>query len=177
MTDHLVRQAQAKFLPAWEKSKGDNGYVSFELDPLLEDSANPLAVAEKSKKYDRTGQEMGRRPQEPHDQGAGHAGRPGGARRIGRGRRHAERDADLFGAAIPRGPRRDLEGRPTPQVARRLQVGLQHLRQPRGSVHQGPLPRPVAGRPGTWSASSTPSGSGRSTRTSGPTRSSACSRR
>jgi transaldolase len=51
LTDHLVRQAQAKFLPAWEKSKGDTGYVSFELDPLLEDLANPLSPADKAKKY------------------------------------------------------------------------------------------------------------------------------
>ena len=35
MTDHLVRQAQAKFLPAWEKSNGDTGYVSFEPGPTL----------------------------------------------------------------------------------------------------------------------------------------------
>ncbi len=37
MTDHLVRQAQEVFLPVWEKSGGNNGYVSFEVDPLLED--------------------------------------------------------------------------------------------------------------------------------------------
>jgi transaldolase len=51
LTDHLVRQAQAKFLPAWEKSKGDTGYVSFELDPLLEDQSNTLSVADKAKRY------------------------------------------------------------------------------------------------------------------------------
>src|SRR3954447_23528490 len=51
MTDHLVREAQAKFMPAWEKSKGDTGYVSFELDPLLEDLANPLSPADKAKRY------------------------------------------------------------------------------------------------------------------------------
>ena len=33
----LVRQAQEVFLPVWEDTKGDDGYVSFELDPLLED--------------------------------------------------------------------------------------------------------------------------------------------
>ncbi len=36
-TDMLVSQAQEAFLPAWEKTEGDDGYVSFELDPLLED--------------------------------------------------------------------------------------------------------------------------------------------
>ena len=37
LTDILVREAQEEFLPVWEKTKGDDGYVSFELDPLLED--------------------------------------------------------------------------------------------------------------------------------------------
>jgi transaldolase len=51
MTDLLVRQAQAKFLPAWEKSKGNTGYVSFELDPLLEDPGRNIPVAERTKRY------------------------------------------------------------------------------------------------------------------------------
>src|SRR5262249_13083188 len=34
ITDMLVRQAQQVFLPAWEASRGNDGYVSFELDPL-----------------------------------------------------------------------------------------------------------------------------------------------
>ncbi len=37
MTDQLVRDAQAVFLPVWEKTGGNDGFVSFELDPLLED--------------------------------------------------------------------------------------------------------------------------------------------
>ncbi|HEX3998228.1 MAG TPA: transaldolase family protein [Pirellulales bacterium] len=37
LTDQLVREAQQVFLPVWEATTGDNGYVSFELDPLLED--------------------------------------------------------------------------------------------------------------------------------------------
>ena len=37
LTDMLVGQAQEVFLPVWEARKGDDGYVSFELDPLLED--------------------------------------------------------------------------------------------------------------------------------------------
>lgn len=37
MTDKLVRQAQDVFFPVWQQTKGDDGYVSFELDPLLED--------------------------------------------------------------------------------------------------------------------------------------------
>src|ERR1700676_5322529 len=37
MTDQLVRQAQQVFLPVWQQTDGDDGFVSFELDPLLED--------------------------------------------------------------------------------------------------------------------------------------------
>ncbi len=37
MTDTLVKNAQAVFLPVWEETKGNDGYVSFEVDPLLED--------------------------------------------------------------------------------------------------------------------------------------------
>ncbi|MCE9590822.1 MAG: transaldolase [Planctomycetes bacterium] len=41
MTDRLVRQAQDVFRPVWDQTKGDDGYVSFELDPLLEDTTAP----------------------------------------------------------------------------------------------------------------------------------------
>src|SRR5215213_9615248 len=51
LTDHLVTEAQNVFLPAWEKTRGDDGYVSFELDPLLEDPASPISEAEKSRRY------------------------------------------------------------------------------------------------------------------------------
>ncbi len=37
MTDQLVRGAQDVFLPVWRETNGNDGYVSFELDPLLED--------------------------------------------------------------------------------------------------------------------------------------------
>lgn len=37
LTDQLVSRAQEVFLPVWEETGGDDGYVSFELDPLLED--------------------------------------------------------------------------------------------------------------------------------------------
>ncbi len=37
MTDLLVAEAQRLFLPVWEQTGGDDGYVSFEVDPLLED--------------------------------------------------------------------------------------------------------------------------------------------
>src|SRR5215208_4410978 len=51
MTDMLVKQAQQVFLPVWEQTKGNDGYVSFELDPLLEDAACPLSMKERSQKY------------------------------------------------------------------------------------------------------------------------------
>ena len=38
LTDSLVSAAEKVFLPVWEETRGDDGYVSFELDPLLEDS-------------------------------------------------------------------------------------------------------------------------------------------
>jgi transaldolase len=41
MTDRLVRQAQEVFLPVWTETKGNEGWVSFELDPLLEDKSAP----------------------------------------------------------------------------------------------------------------------------------------
>lgn len=37
MADKLVSEAQAVFRPVWEQTHGNDGYVSFELDPLLED--------------------------------------------------------------------------------------------------------------------------------------------
>jgi transaldolase len=37
MTDRLVRQAQDVFAEVWTSTGGNDGYVSFELDPLLED--------------------------------------------------------------------------------------------------------------------------------------------
>lgn len=56
LTDHLVQQAQQVFLPEWEESKGNNGYVSFELDPLLEDPELGPAHEERVKKYIELGQ-------------------------------------------------------------------------------------------------------------------------
>jgi transaldolase len=57
MTDRLVRQAQEVFADVWEKTKGDDGYVSFELDPLLEDPGCTLSVEEKAREYIRLGKQ------------------------------------------------------------------------------------------------------------------------
>ncbi len=51
LTDMLVRQAQAAFHDAWERSGGDDGYVSFELDPLLEDPGLNLPLEERRRQY------------------------------------------------------------------------------------------------------------------------------
>jgi transaldolase len=51
MTDQLVRHAQQAFLPVWEETKANNGYVSFELDPLLEDPNNGIPIPERTKRY------------------------------------------------------------------------------------------------------------------------------
>lgn len=51
MTDELVRNAQKAFEPIWSQTNGDNGWVSFELDPLLEDPAANLAPAVIAAKY------------------------------------------------------------------------------------------------------------------------------
>jgi transaldolase len=51
LTDKLVKNAQSVFLPAWEETHGDDGYVSFELDPLLEDVAAPTPHAQAVARY------------------------------------------------------------------------------------------------------------------------------
>jgi transaldolase len=51
LTDYLVSQAQDVFLPVWQVSEGDNGYVSFELDPLLEDPAAGISLARRKEQY------------------------------------------------------------------------------------------------------------------------------
>ena len=51
LTDQMVRQAQEIFLPVNEATGGDDGYVSFELDPLLEDPACTLSHAERVRQY------------------------------------------------------------------------------------------------------------------------------
>jgi len=51
LTNHLVSKAQEVFLPVWEQTKGNDGFVSFELDPLLEDASCTLSEEAKSKQY------------------------------------------------------------------------------------------------------------------------------
>ena len=51
LDDELVKSAQKVFLPAWERTKGNDGYVSFELDPLIEDEAAGLDNSERVRRY------------------------------------------------------------------------------------------------------------------------------
>src|SRR5262249_55228998 len=59
LTDTLVRRTQELFLPVWQATGGDDGYVSFELDPLLEDSERNLPQAERTRRYIELGQRWG----------------------------------------------------------------------------------------------------------------------
>ena len=55
ITDHLVSDAQRVFLPVWEETAGDDGYVSFEVDPLLEDPQSDLTHEQRIEAYVRLG--------------------------------------------------------------------------------------------------------------------------
>ncbi|QDV71852.1 transaldolase family protein [Botrimarina mediterranea] len=57
LTDHLVETAQQEFFPVWEKTGGDDGYVSFELDPLIEDPQGDMPHDERVAKYVELGEE------------------------------------------------------------------------------------------------------------------------
>ena len=63
MTDRLVRDAQEVFLPVWQETRGDDGYVSFELDPLLEDPELGPSHEERVERYI----ELGKSWAEGHD--------------------------------------------------------------------------------------------------------------
>lgn len=54
--DELVTQAQRAFLAVWEETKGNDGYVSFELDPLIEEDAG-LSHGDRVRRYVELGKE------------------------------------------------------------------------------------------------------------------------
>jgi transaldolase len=56
-TDHLVRQAQGVFEPVWKQTRGNDGYVSFELDPLLEDTLLGPSHDKRVKRYIELGKQ------------------------------------------------------------------------------------------------------------------------
>jgi transaldolase len=51
LTDALVGQAQEQFHSIWSSTKGNAGWVSFELDPLLEDPQKNLPHEERVQQY------------------------------------------------------------------------------------------------------------------------------
>lgn len=51
MTDQLVASAQRVFEPVWSQSAGNDGYVSFELDPLIEDPSRDIPHADRVGTY------------------------------------------------------------------------------------------------------------------------------
>jgi transaldolase len=51
LDDELVKSAQHVFLPVWEATQGDDGYVSFELDPLIEDKDGALSHRARVQRY------------------------------------------------------------------------------------------------------------------------------
>jgi transaldolase len=57
LTDELVQRAQRVFLPVWEQTRGNDGYVSFELDPLLEDAQQGPPHAQRVQRYIELGRQ------------------------------------------------------------------------------------------------------------------------
>ena len=55
LCDRLVADAQKKFLPIWESTDGEAGWVSFELDPLLEDVEADMPEADRTAQYVKLG--------------------------------------------------------------------------------------------------------------------------
>lgn len=51
LDDELVRNAQQLFMPVWQETAGNDGYVSFELDPLIEDETAPMPHEDRVKRY------------------------------------------------------------------------------------------------------------------------------
>jgi len=51
LTNDVVQAAQKVFFPVWEETNGNDGYVSFELDPLLEDPSCTFSIEEKATRY------------------------------------------------------------------------------------------------------------------------------
>ncbi len=51
LTDAIVSEAQEAFHDVWRETSGDDGYVSFEVDPLLEDPEAGYTHAERVQRY------------------------------------------------------------------------------------------------------------------------------
>jgi transaldolase len=57
MADHMVHDAQELFWPIYQGTHGDDGYVSFELDPLLEDPERNLPHDQRVQRYIELGKQ------------------------------------------------------------------------------------------------------------------------
>lgn len=57
VTDGLVRSAQQSFEDVWQSTQGNDGYVSFELDPLLEDEELDASVEDRAARYVELGRQ------------------------------------------------------------------------------------------------------------------------
>lgn len=55
ITDELVSRAETVFAPVFTATGGDDGYVSFELDPLIDDKDSRLGPAERAMRYKELG--------------------------------------------------------------------------------------------------------------------------
>ncbi len=62
LNDRLVRDAQQAFMPVWQRTRGNDGYVSFELDPLLEDPNRNMPHDQRVRQYI----ELGKRWSQDH---------------------------------------------------------------------------------------------------------------
>ena len=51
LTDQVVAAAQKVFLPVWQSTAGNDGYVSFEVDPLLEDPEGAITEEQRVADY------------------------------------------------------------------------------------------------------------------------------
>jgi transaldolase len=60
VTDYLVSSAESVFKPVYDRAKGDDGYVSFELDPLLEDASCALSLRDRAARYIELGKAWSR---------------------------------------------------------------------------------------------------------------------
>jgi transaldolase len=64
LTDQLVSEAQRAFAEPWQKTQGNDGYVSFELDPLIEDvGPSALPHAERVRRYVELGKQWSAGPE------------------------------------------------------------------------------------------------------------------
>ena len=101
LTDMLVRQAQESFAPVWEKTRGDDGYVSFELDPLIEDPNLNLPLQERTRRYIELGKRWSDGHRNRRTSPLGRSGPEVGERAVGA--RGSAADVRPAGRADPKG--------------------------------------------------------------------------